>query len=78
MYVCMKESVNLGMKNVKPSQNLPRHFVLLYKHADKILKESADSLQILLNAEVLGTAKTIFLLHENVIPLLEFKWLARL
>lgn len=61
------------MKNVKPPKNMPRRFMLLYKHAVTILKESADSIQIPCDAPMFGVEKTIFLLHENVMSLLEFK-----
>ncbi|XP_074351636.1 uncharacterized protein LOC141690763 [Apium graveolens] len=64
--------VHLSMNSMKPSRNMFLHFMLFYKHAATILKETGDSIQIPCDAEVFGNEKTIFLLHENVMALLEF------
>lgn len=60
------------MKSVKPNKNVPRQFMLLHMHAVTILKENSESIQIQCDAEVFGKDRTIFLLHENVMALLEF------
>lgn len=71
------QKLSAEMKSVKPTDNVPRRFMLLYRHAMVILKESGDSIQIPCGAEVFGVEKVIFLLHENVMALLEFKMIGQ-
>ena len=57
---------------VKPKANVPTRFKLLYKHATTLMKESGASIQIPCDEEVFGFGRTIFLLHENIIDLMDF------
>ncbi|XP_074342473.1 uncharacterized protein LOC141680040 [Apium graveolens] len=68
---------NLEMKKLQPSENVPRRFMLLYKHAVTIMKEANDSIQIPCGEEVFGVEKLIYLLHENVMALLGFKMIGQ-
>lgn len=57
---------------VKPKENVPARFRVLYKFAKTVMKESGNSIPVPCDAEVFGMERTIFLLHENVVALLEF------
>lgn len=60
--------------SVKPkAKNVPPRFKVLYKHATTLMKESGDSIQIPCDFEVFGKNRTIFLLHESIIALIEFE-----
>ncbi|XP_074376825.1 uncharacterized protein LOC141718343 [Apium graveolens] len=67
------QKIHSQMMKLQPSENVPRRFMLLYKHAVTIMKEANDSIQIPCGEEVFGVEKLIYLLHENVMALLEFK-----
>ena len=57
---------------MNPNKKVPHRFKLLYKHAVTFMKERGDSIQIVCDAQLFGLAKTIYVLHENVIDLLKF------
>lgn len=46
---------------------------MLYKHACCLMKETGQSIQIPCDLDLFGIERTIFLLHENLIALSEFK-----
>lgn len=71
------QKVYAKMKTVKPNKNVPRQFMLLHMHAVTILKQNSESIQIPCDAEVFGRDKTIFLLDENVMALLEFNMIGQ-
>lgn len=64
-------------KNMEINVNVPQRFRLLYKHATTFMKTIGASIQIPCNIEVFGSDKTIFILHENIISLLEFKMIGQ-
>lgn len=57
---------------MEPNENVSTRYKLLYKHAVTTMKETGISIEISCDAQVFGTEKTIFILHENVISLCEF------
>lgn len=57
----------------KPSAKVPKGFNLLYKHATTWMKTTGVSIQIRCEAEMFGIPKTIYLLDENVLALLEYE-----
>lgn len=62
---------------VKLCDKVPKCFRLLYKHASTFMKDSGASLQIPCDIEVFGEEKTVFLLHENMIAILEFEMIGQ-
>ncbi|KAK1383971.1 hypothetical protein POM88_021706 [Heracleum sosnowskyi] len=64
-------------KNMEINKNVPNRFRLLYKHATTFMKTTRVSIQIPCNVEVFGSDKTIFILHENIIALMEFKMIGQ-
>ena len=64
-------------KQARPSENVPKRFRLLYKHATTIMQTTGASIQIPSDAEVFGTVKTIFVLQENIMALLENKMIGQ-
>lgn len=66
--LCLQEA----FESAKPHKNVPSCFSLLYKHAKTFMKATGASLPIPCDAEVFGVEKTIYILHENIISLLEF------
>lgn len=63
--------------NLKWNENVPSRFRLLYKHASCFMKESGASIQIPCDFGLFGIGRTIFLLHENIIALLEFEMIGQ-
>lgn len=61
----------------KPSKKVPKGFNLLYKHATTWMKTAGVSIQIRCDLELFGHEKTIYLLHENILSLLEFEMLGQ-
>ena len=79
-----KRNQNDGLQNfkaqfiqAKPTAKMPKGFNLLYKHATTWMKTTGVSIQIRCEAEVFGHKKTIYLLYENVLSLLEFEMLGQ-
>ncbi|XP_074377610.1 uncharacterized protein LOC141719127 [Apium graveolens] len=64
-------------ENMEINKNIPKRFRLLYKHATTFMKSTGNSIQIPCDAEVFGVEKRIFILHENIIALLEFKMIGQ-
>lgn len=62
---------------VKLCDKVPKCFRLLYKHASSIMKATGASLQIPCDIEVFGVENTIFLLHDSIIELLEFRMIGQ-
>lgn len=54
------------------NKNVPQRFRFLNKHATTFMKLTGSSIQIPCDAEIFGADKTIFILHENIVSLLEF------
>lgn len=68
----LKNLANM-FKNAEPTnKNVPNRFRLLYKHATTTMAVSGVSIEIPCDIEVFGFEKRIFILHENLISLLEF------
>ncbi|XP_063944731.1 uncharacterized protein LOC135151101 [Daucus carota subsp. sativus] len=57
---------------VKLRKKVPSKYKVLYKHASTFMKATGASVQIPCDADVFGAVKTIFVLQENLISLLEF------
>lgn len=66
------QKVQSLFKTVIINKNVPQRFWLLYKHATTFMKSTSSSIQIPCDAEIFGADKTIFILHENIVSLLEF------
>ncbi|XP_074347261.1 uncharacterized protein LOC141686103 [Apium graveolens] len=64
-------------ENMEINKNVPKRFRLLYKYATTFMKSTGNSIQIPCDAEVFGVEKRIFILHENIIALLEFKMIGQ-
>lgn len=64
-------------KKVEINKNVPQRFRLLYKHATTFMKSTGTSIQIPCDAEIFGIEKTIFILHENIVALLEFEMIGQ-
>lgn len=58
---------------IKLNENVPERYKMLYKHASCFMKETGASIQIPCDFDLFGVERTIFLLHENIIALSEFK-----
>ena len=58
---------------IKLNENVPEWYKMLYKHASWFMKETGASIQIPCDFDLFGVERTIFLLHENIIALSEFK-----
>lgn len=71
------QKIHSAFKNMKINKNVPSRFKLLYKHATTFMDATGNSIQIPCDAEVFGADKTIFILHENIIALLEFKMIGQ-
>lgn len=67
------KKVQSMFRNMEINKNVPSRFRVLYKHAKTLMETTGDSIQIPCDTEVFGNDKTIFVLHENIIDLLEFK-----
>ncbi|XP_074347478.1 uncharacterized protein LOC141686337 [Apium graveolens] len=61
----------------KPGAKVPKGFKLLYKHVITWMKTTGVSIQVRCEPNVFGHEKTIYLLHENVVSLLEFEMLGQ-
>ncbi|XP_074327743.1 uncharacterized protein LOC141665654 [Apium graveolens] len=66
--LCLQEEFD----SAKTHKNVPSCFSLLYKHAKTFMKATRASLPISCNTEVFGVEKIIFILHKNIIALLEY------
>ena len=62
---------------MKPSLKVPKGFNLLYKHATIWIKNTGLSIKIVCDVDVFGHEKTIYLIDENILSLLEFKMLGQ-
>lgn len=69
--------IHSAFKHMEINKNVPSRFRLLYKHATTFMEATGNSIQIPCDAEVFGADKTIFILHENIIALLEFKMIGQ-
>jgi hypothetical protein len=65
---------NLFSKNELPAQ-VPKCCKLLYKHAKVTMGETRMSLTKILDDQVFGRPRELIVLRENVVDLLEMKWL---
>lgn len=62
---------------VEVNQNVPNRFRLLYKYATTFMISTGTSIQIPCDADVFGVEKIVYILHENIIALLEFKMIGQ-
>ena len=74
-----KEKEGCSSKNIVPerwtSSVVPKRCKLLYKHAKTIMTKTGLSMYAKLDKSVFGFPRELFLLTENVIELLEMKWI---
>lgn len=56
---------------------MPQRYRLLYKHATTVMELSGTPIQFPCDIEVFGVQKTIYVLQENVIELLEYGMLGQ-
>lgn len=63
--------------NMEINKNVPNRFRLLYKHATTFMRSTGTSIQMLCDARVFGTEKTIYILHENIVALLEYEMIGQ-
>ena len=61
----------------EPPESVPKRWRLIYKHAMTLMKNGGASIQIPCDAEVFGKETTIFLLHENVLALLQYEMIGQ-
>ncbi|XP_074377820.1 uncharacterized protein LOC141719345 [Apium graveolens] len=61
----------------EPKDNVPPRFRLLYKFASTVMKESGNSIPVPCDFQIFGIERTIYLLHENILELLEFKMIGQ-
>ncbi|XP_074374239.1 uncharacterized protein LOC141714630 [Apium graveolens] len=66
-----------AFNSVKPKDNVPPRFRLLYKFASTVMKESGNSIPVPCDFQIFGIERTIYLLHENILELLEFKMIGQ-
>lgn len=66
-----------AFNSVKPKDNVPPCFRVLYKFASTVMKESGNWIPVPCDFEIFGIERTIYLLHENVLALLEFKMIGQ-
>lgn len=59
------------------NENVPNRFRLFYKYATTFMISTGTSIQIPCDADVFGVEKIVYILHENVIALLEFKMISQ-
>lgn len=71
------KKVQSVFRNMEINKNVPSRFRVLYKHAKTLMETTGESIQIPCDTEVFGDDKTIFVLHENIIDLLEFKMIGQ-
>ncbi|KAL8121084.1 hypothetical protein AgCh_018015 [Apium graveolens] len=71
------QKVQSLFEKIEINKNVPKRFRLLYKHATAFMKSTGKSIQIPCDTEVFGVMKTIFILHENIAHLLEFKMIGQ-
>ncbi|XP_074336394.1 uncharacterized protein LOC141673543 [Apium graveolens] len=71
------QKVQSLFEKIEINKNVPKRFRLLYKYATTFMKSTGNSIQIPCDAEVFGVVKTIFILHENIAHLLEFKMIGQ-
>ncbi|KAL8094210.1 hypothetical protein AgCh_035913 [Apium graveolens] len=75
--VCEVQSMHNAFNSVKPKDNVPPRFRLLYKFASTKMKESGNSIPVPCDFQIFGIERTIYLLHENKLELLEFKMIGQ-
>lgn len=63
--------------DAKPTAKVPKGFNLLFKHATTWMKNYGMTMQMQCGQEVFGHEKTIFLLHENILSLLEYQMIGQ-
>ncbi|XP_074374273.1 uncharacterized protein LOC141714667 [Apium graveolens] len=66
-----------AFNSVKPKDNVPPRFRLLYKFASTVMRESGNSIPVPCDFQIFGIERTIYLLHENILELLEFKMIGQ-
>lgn len=64
-------------KQAQPSDKVPKRFRLLYKHATCLMEATGASIQIPCDADVFGNFKTIFVLHENIVALMNYQMIGQ-
>ncbi|XP_074363148.1 uncharacterized protein LOC141703572 [Apium graveolens] len=62
-----------AFNSVKPKDNVPPRFRLLNKFASTMMKESGNSISVPCDFQIFGIERTVYLLNENILKLLEFK-----
>lgn len=63
--------------SVKPDENVPEGFGLLYKHATGHMAITGESVQLPCDVEMFGVDKTIFVLQENLLALLKYEMIGQ-
>lgn len=71
------ERVHKAFNSVKPKDSVPPRFRVLYKFASTVMKESGNSIPVPCDFEIFGIERTIYLLEENVLALLEFRMIGQ-
>ena len=71
------QRVHALFNSVKPKEDVHPRFRVLYKFSKTMMKESGNSILVPYDAEVFGMERTIILLEENVISLLEFNMIGQ-
>lgn len=71
------QSLLKPFKDTKTHENLSSSYKLLYKHAKSFTKDTGTSIPIPCAHEVIGAEKIIYILHENLIFLLEYDMLGQ-
>ncbi|XP_074378032.1 uncharacterized protein LOC141719553 [Apium graveolens] len=66
-----------AFNSVKPKDNVPPRFRLLYKFASTVMEESGNSIPVPCDFQIFGIERIIYLLHENILELLEFKMIGQ-
>lgn len=71
------QRVQALFNRVRINKKVPDRFRLLYKHAITYMEATGTSLQLPCDVEVFGVEKTIYLLHDTITELLEFKMIGQ-
>ncbi|KAL1823542.1 hypothetical protein ACET3Z_010320 [Daucus carota] len=71
------QRVHALFNSVKPKEDVPPRFRVLYKFAKTVMKESGNSIPVPCDVDIFGIERTIYLLDESVLSLLEFKMIGQ-
>lgn len=71
------QRVHALFNSVKPKEDVPPRFRVLYKFSKTMMKESGSSIPVPCDVQVFGMERTIYLLEENITALLEFNMIGQ-